>query len=63
MSRIDRRKFLIATMASLAALGDDGSVASALPQRGEGAPNPRRIDVHHHFAPAEWMTAVKGGRC
>ena len=60
MSRIDRRKFLIATMASLAALGDDRSVASALQQRGAGAPNPRRIDMHHHFAPPDWMAEVKG---
>jgi predicted TIM-barrel fold metal-dependent hydrolase len=60
MSRIDRRKFLIATMASLGALGDDRSVASALQQRGAGAPNPRRIDMHHHFAPPEWMAEVKG---
>jgi predicted TIM-barrel fold metal-dependent hydrolase len=60
MSRIDRRKFLTATMASLAALGADRGIASALQQRGAGAQNPRRIDMHHHFAPPDWMAEVKG---
>jgi 6-methylsalicylate decarboxylase len=57
---IDRRTFLTATMASLAALGADRSAASVRPQRGADAPNPRRIDMHHHFAPPEWMAEVKG---
>ncbi|HET6959975.1 MAG TPA: hypothetical protein VFI56_25470, partial [Vicinamibacterales bacterium] len=60
MTRIDRRTFLTATIASLAALRADGSIASVQPQRDAGAPNPRRIDMHHHFAPPEWMAEVKG---
>jgi predicted TIM-barrel fold metal-dependent hydrolase len=47
-------------MASLAALGADRGIASALQQRGAGAQNPRRIDMHHHFAPPDWMAEVKG---
>lgn len=60
MTRIDRRTFLTATMASLAALSAKRSLASALPQRGAGAQNPRRIDMHHHFAPPEWIAEVTG---
>src|SRR4249919_1484632 len=60
MSRIDRRRFLTGTMASLAALGADRRIASALQQREAGTPNPRRIDMHHHFAPPDWMAEVKG---
>jgi len=61
MTRIDRRTFLTATMTSLgAALGAERSLASTLLQRGEGAANPRRIDLHHHFAPPAWMAEVKG---
>jgi predicted TIM-barrel fold metal-dependent hydrolase len=60
MTRIDRRTFLAATMAPLAAVGADRSLAAALLQGGAGAPHPRRIDMHHHFAPPEWMAEVKG---
>src|SRR5207342_1940842 len=52
--------FLTGTMASLAALGANRSFAAASLQRAAGTQNPRRIDVHHHFAPPEWMEAVKG---
>ena len=57
MTRIDRRTFLTATMTSLVAAP---SLASTLLQRGADASNPRRIDIHHHFAPPAWMAAVKG---
>jgi predicted TIM-barrel fold metal-dependent hydrolase len=61
MIRIDRRTFLTGTVASLgAALSADRALASGRLQRGAGAPNPRRIDMHHHFAPPEWMAEVKG---
>jgi predicted TIM-barrel fold metal-dependent hydrolase len=63
MTRIDRRTFLTATMASLgaaASLSADRSLISTGLQRGAGAANPRRIDIHHHFAPPEWMAEVKG---
>jgi len=57
---MDRRTVLTATIASLASLTADRSFASALIQSGSDSPNPRRIDMHHHFAPAEWMTEVRG---
>jgi predicted TIM-barrel fold metal-dependent hydrolase len=60
MPLIDRRTFLTATMASLAALSANRRHASAQVQRGGSATNPRRIDMHHHFAPPEWMAEVKG---
>src|SRR6516162_2080270 len=61
MTRIDRRTFCTVTMTSLgAALSARRSLASALLQRGAAASNPRRIDVHHHFAPPAWIAEVKG---
>ena len=60
MTRIDRRTFLAATMAPLAAAGADRSLAVALLQGGADTARPRRIDMHHHFAPPEWMAEVKG---
>ncbi len=60
MSLIDRRTFLTGTMASLAALSTNRSLAADPLQRAAGTQNARRIDVHHHFAPPEWMEAVKG---
>jgi predicted TIM-barrel fold metal-dependent hydrolase len=62
MTGIDRRTFLAATMASLgvATLGAERSLTSAERQRGASVANPRRIDIHHHFAPPEWIAEVKG---
>jgi len=60
MTTIDRRTFLAATMAPLAAVGAERSLAVALLQGRGGATQPRRIDMHHHFAPPEWMAEVKG---
>jgi predicted TIM-barrel fold metal-dependent hydrolase len=54
---LDRRHFLTATLASL------GLGAAGLPARllaGQAGSGPRRIDVHHHFAPPAWVTAVRG---
>jgi predicted TIM-barrel fold metal-dependent hydrolase len=48
-------------MASLGAtLSADRSPASGLLKRGADAQNPRRIDMHHHFAPPEWIAEVMG---
>jgi predicted TIM-barrel fold metal-dependent hydrolase len=64
---VDRRRFL-GTLASawVAAAAADrlvaGSVAqpvTASPQTGSGGPA-GRIDMHHHFAPPEWIEAVRG---
>lgn len=35
-------------------------IASGLPQGGNGAPSPRRIDIHHHVAPPKWLDEVIG---
>jgi predicted TIM-barrel fold metal-dependent hydrolase len=60
MPDLDRRRFLTRAIASLglAATADDGRLR-ALAQAIAG-PTPRRIDVHHHFAPPAWVAAVNG---
>jgi len=57
MTALDRRTFLSGLMATLGAATVGGG-----PLRGfQAAPaKARRIDVHHHFAPPAWVTAVKG---
>jgi len=53
---IDRRDVLVRLMAAgaHAALARVASAQAAPPAR------PYRIDIHHHFAPPAWVTAVKG---
>jgi predicted TIM-barrel fold metal-dependent hydrolase len=56
MTPIDRRQFLTAAVASLAA-------SVTLPRHlagGQQAAGLRPIDVHHHFAPPAWVTEVRG---
>jgi 6-methylsalicylate decarboxylase len=54
-----RRSFLAALASfGLAATGTAGRLA-AFAQAGAPA-RPRRIDVHHHFAPPAWVVEVKG---
>jgi predicted TIM-barrel fold metal-dependent hydrolase len=56
MTPIDRRQFLTAAVASLAA-------SVSLPRQlagGQQAAGLRPIDVHHHFAPPAWVTEVRG---
>jgi predicted TIM-barrel fold metal-dependent hydrolase len=49
---VDRRAFLAGTL---------GVVFGARTQAAQTATaNPRRIDVHHHFAPPAWVAEVKG---
>src|SRR6185295_5643882 len=53
--------FLTAALASLgvtAASSRDRAAAGA--QRSPGTGNPRRIDMHHHFAPPAWVADVRG---
>src|SRR5712671_1249043 len=61
MAALDRRSFLTATLASLgatlAASRDRGADAA---QRSATDANPRRIDMHHHFAPPAWLAEVRG---
>ena len=58
MTDLDRRRFLTTAIASLglAAIGDDRVAALAQ----TASSRPRRIDVHHHFAPPAWVAEVKG---
>src|SRR6185295_5025190 len=55
----NRRRFLTGALASvgLAATAGAGRLA-AFTQTGSA--KPRRIDIHHHFAPPAWVVAVKG---
>ena len=54
MSRFDRRTFIRSALAT--------ALATRLPRlaHAQGTDNPRRIDVHHHFAPPAWVTDVRG---
>jgi 6-methylsalicylate decarboxylase len=57
----DRRTFLASALASLGVAATAGSrdLWAALAQA--AAPrSPRRIDVHHHFAPPAWVAEVNG---
>jgi 6-methylsalicylate decarboxylase len=57
MTALDRRTFLSGLMATLGAATVGGGPLSGF----QAAPaKARRIDVHHHFAPPAWVTAVKG---
>jgi predicted TIM-barrel fold metal-dependent hydrolase len=57
MPDFDRRHFITAALASLGvAVSRSASGTAAQP-----APPPvRAIDIHHHFAPPAWVTAVRG---
>src|SRR4051812_11173682 len=57
MTDIHRRGFLAAAVG--VALAPCCSRLSAA-QSDAGAGNPRRIDLHHHFAPPAWVADVKG---
>src|SRR4029078_8246131 len=49
---VDRRAFLAATI---------GLAFATRTQAAQTTPaNPRRIDLHHHFAPPAWVADVKG---
>jgi predicted TIM-barrel fold metal-dependent hydrolase len=54
---LDRRRFLQVAAASLAA-GIRTRVSAA--ERQATGSSPRRIDIHHHFAPPAWIAEVKG---
>jgi predicted TIM-barrel fold metal-dependent hydrolase len=59
MHDLDRRSFLTGALASMAA-GAVGSASRLTASQGSGASSPRRVDVHHHFAPPAWVTEVRG---
>ena len=58
MRTIDRRSFLTSALA----MGVSASFSQAVDaaQQRAAAGNPRRIDMHHHFAPPAWVADVKG---
>ena len=52
---IDRRAFMAGGLAAFGAgLAGTGAPTPALAQ-GASAANPRRIDIHHHFSPPQWI--------
>jgi len=53
---INRRELLL----GLLAMGGQAGLARPAGAQGSTPPRPYRIDVHHHFAPPAWVTAVKG---
>ncbi len=57
MTTIDRRALVAGLLGSVGA-----AVVSPLSRLAAqaGAAAPHRIDIHHHFAPPAWVTAVKG---
>ena len=56
----DRRSFLTSALASLGfAATFDANQLAAFAQPAAPA-GPRRIDIHHHFAPPVWVAEVKG---
>src|SRR5438105_5240733 len=54
---IDRRSLVTG---GLAALGLGAGLAAGPAGRAVAQANPRRIDVHHHFSPPQWIAYVKG---
>jgi 6-methylsalicylate decarboxylase len=58
MTHIDRRTFLTAAMGVADAARFGRRIDAA--QQATPVGNPRRIDVHHHFAPPAWIADVKG---
>jgi predicted TIM-barrel fold metal-dependent hydrolase len=57
MTNLDRRTFL--TSALGVALTQHLSGGRLAAQQSTRRPNPRRIDMHHHFAPPAWVADVK----
>lgn len=55
---MDRRTFLTAVLGATAAARFSQGIAAA--QQSTSAGGPRRIDMHHHFAPPAWLADVKG---
>ena len=55
---MDRRTFLTAVLGATGAARFSQGIAAV--QQSTSAGNPRRIDVHHHFAPPAWIADVKG---
>lgn len=59
MHEYDRRQFLATTLGALG-LGATAFADRVLAGQSVSTTGPRRIDVHHHFAPPAWVTEVRG---
>src|SRR5213594_4295141 len=60
MSDLDRRSFLTSALASLGLAATADARRLAAFAQAAAPTGPRRIDVHHHFAPPAWVAEVKG---
>jgi predicted TIM-barrel fold metal-dependent hydrolase len=60
MTDFDRRSFLTGALASLGLAATAAGVRATAFAQAVPAVGPRRIDVHHHFAPPAWVVEVKG---
>ena len=57
---VDRRAFVTGGLAAFgAAFAGSGAPMRSFAQ-GASATNPRRIDIHHHFSPPQWLAFVRG---
>lgn len=56
MKRLDRRSFLTTALGATLASPFAGTVLA----QGRTGAGPRRIELHHHYAPPAWITAVTG---
>src|SRR5881628_4161587 len=60
MSDLDRRSFLTSALASLGFAATVSADPLAAFAQASAPARPRRIDIHHHFAPPAWVAEVKG---
>src|SRR5262245_29209036 len=60
MLELDRRRFLMHAIASLGIAATRRRDTLAAFAQAPVAGSPKRIDVHHHFAPPAWVAEVKG---
>jgi len=57
---MDRRGFLVGTLAAFGAAAHAQRVLAAAVAQAGSTRKPQRIDIHHHFAPPAWIAQVKG---
>ena len=60
MTDLRRRSLIAGLLASTGLAAHDGVARLLALAQSPGATKPYRIDIHHHFAPPAWVTAVKG---
>jgi predicted TIM-barrel fold metal-dependent hydrolase len=57
---VDRRAFMAGGLAAFGAGLAGTSAPRPVFAQGASTANPRRIDIHHHFSPPQWIAYVKG---